>query len=264
MSTKEFCRSAGTALISATALMIPQAAIAQSAPGGADSDAEYEIMVGGAVLFTESPFEGEGTLSNPIPLVRAKFGPAYLDGLEAGVTFEAASGPITPYISAFVAARVTPARDRQKLTADAGIRVGISGELGELSGEYRRDITGEFKGEEYQITYAYPINMGSFTLIPSAQINWLDQETANHMYGVTEGQRAKAISKNREVILPVAPITDKATNLGGTITAIYSMGSGVTLIGVLSGTYFDKSIYQSPAIDQKWESTAILGVAYAF
>lgn len=256
--------TAATVLASIAATLAPQAAIAQSASDGAGSDADNEIMIGGGMLFTESPFEGEGTLNNPIPLVRARFGPAYLDGLEAGVTLEAASGPITPYISAFVAGRITPARDRQELTADAGIRVGISSELGELSAEYRRDITGEFKGEEYQITYAYPINMGSFTLVPSAQINWLDQETANHMYGVTEGQRAKAISKNREVILPVAPITDKATNLGGTITAIYSMGSGVTLIGVLSGTYFDKSIYQSPAIDQKWESTAVMGVAYAF
>lgn len=251
-------------LVSIFALLIPHAAIAQNASDGADSDSGNEIMVGGGVLFTESPFEGEGTLSNPLPLVRAKFGPAYLDGLEAGVTFEAASGPITPYISAFVAGRITPARDRQEFTADAGIRVGISGELGDLSAEYRRDITGEFKGEEYQLTYAYPMNMGDFTLVPSAQINWLDQETANHMYGVTEGQRTKAIRKKREVILPVAPITDKATNLGGSITATYSMGSSVTLIGVLSGTYFDKSIHQSAAIDQKWESTAILGIAYSF
>ena len=264
MNTKMPRRTVAPVLASAFALLASHAANAQNTLDGAGSGESNEIMVGTGVLLTESPFEGEGTLSNPIPLIRAQFGPVYIDGLEAGVTFEAASGPITPYISAFVAGRVTPARDRQKFTADAGVRVGVSSVLGELSGEYRRDITGEFKGEEFQLTYAYPINMGDFTLVPSAQINWLDQETANHMYGVTEGQRAKAISKNREVILPVAPITDKATNLGGSITATYSMGSGVTLIGVLSGTYFDKSIHQSPAIDQKWESTAILGIAYSF
>lgn len=246
------------------ALMTATSAAARDASDPDGGERGSRIMVGGGVLLNESPFKGEGTLANPIPLVMAEFGPVYIDGVEAGLTFEPLSGPVVPFVSLFVAGRITPAQDRQEFTADGGVRVGLRGEMGELSAEYRRDITGEFKGSEYQLSYAYPINMGDLTIIPSAQVNWLDKETANHMYGVTAQQRAEAISKKRKVILPVAPITDKATNLGGALTATYSMGGGVTLIGVLSGTYLDKSIHKSPAIDQKWESTAILGLAYSF
>lgn len=264
MKYREFgCIAAGV-LIPLFALMAPQVAKARDAADQGETAEDNRIMVGGGVLLTKSPFKGEGTLANPIPLVSAQFGPAYVDGLEAGFTFEPLDGPVSPFASAFVAGRMTPARDRQEFTADAGIRLGLRGAMGELSGEFRRDITGEFEGSEYQLRYAYPINMGDLTIIPSAQVNWLDKETANHMYGVTAAQRAKAISKKRKVILPVAPITESATNLGGALTATYSMGGGLTLIGVLSGTYLDKSIHESPAIDQKWESTAIIGVAYSF
>lgn len=251
--------------IAAIAIAIPtNIVLAQNANDQASADDGNQIMVGAGMLFTESPFEGEGTLSNPIPLIRAQFGPAYVDALEAGLTYEPVPGPISPFISAFVAGRITPARDRQDFTVDAGIRVGISGELGELSAEYRRDITGEFEGEEFQLRYAYPFDLGALTLVPSAQVNWLNEKTANHMYGVTEAQRERAISKNREVILPVAPITEDATNIGASVTALYSVGGGVTLIGVLSGTYLDEAIHNSPAIYQKWESTAIVGIAYSF
>lgn len=264
MLSKTTRRASACLLLACAMLAVPQAAMAQNPAAQADAGQGGQITIGGGVLLTESPFNGEGTLANPIPIISAQFGPAYIDGLEAGLTFEPLGGPVSPFASAFVAARMTPARDRQDFTADAGVRVGVRGVIGELSGEVRRDITGEFKGTEYQVRYAYPINLGDLTIIPSAQVNWLDKETANHMYGVTAEQRAKAISKGREVILPVAPITEKAMNLGGGLTATYALGGGLTLIGVLKGTYLDKAIYKSPAIDQEWESTAVIGLTYSF
>ncbi|MBD3730570.1 MAG: MipA/OmpV family protein [Sphingomonadales bacterium] len=222
------------------------------------------IMIGAGAVFTETPFKGEDTVANPIPVLSAQFGPAYIEGLEAGLTLEPIKGPISPFASTFVAGRMTTARDRQDFSVDAGIRLGVRGELGELTAEYRHDITGEFDGGEFQLRYSYPIDMGSLRLIPSAQVNWLDQETADRMYGVTAAQRAKAIRKNRPIILPVAPITQAATNFGGSLSAVYALGGGVTLIGTMSGTHLDKSIYQSPAIDQRWECATVLAIAYSF
>lgn len=245
-------------------LMAPQTAMAQTPTNQGDVGKDRLAMVGGGVLLMQSPFKGEGTLANPIPLISAEFGPVYLNGIEAGVQFAPIPGPISPFAAAFVAGRVQTGRDRRDFTVDAGVRVGIRGEIGELTGEYRHDITGEFSGGEFQLRYSYPITMGDFTLIPSAQVNWLDKDTANHMYGVTAANRARAISKKRKVILPVAPIVESATNVGGGLTATYSLGGGVTLIGLLTGTYLDKSIHKSPAIDQKWESSAVLGVTYSF
>ena len=246
------------------ALMMPHGAVAQNPTDQADAAADKQFMVGVGVVQIQSPFKGEGTLVYPAPLISAKFGPAYIEGIEAGLKFQPIPGPISPFASAFVAGRMQTGRDRRDFTVDAGVRVSIGGKFGELTGEYRRDISGEFKGGEFQIRYAYPISMGDFTLTPSAQVNWLDKETANHMYGVTAAQRARAITKQRKVILPVAPILEKARNIGGVLTGTYSVGGGVTLIGVLNSTYLDKPIRNSAAIDKKWESSAILGVTYSF
>ncbi len=270
MSPERTNRRAAKALVPFTAALtmafalLPTAVSAQSNDAANQEGNDNHISVGAGVLFLESPFKGENTLTYPLPLVSIKQGPLYFEALEAGATFDRQTGPVTPSVSAFVAGRTTAARDRQTFTVDAGVRVGLSGDFGELSGEYRRDITGKFNGGEFAVRYAYPINAGKLTLIPSAQINWLDRKTANHMYGVTAGQRAKAIAKNRSVILPVAPITEKAMNLGGSLTGVFAVNDRISLIAVMSGTYLDKSIYKSPAIDQKWESSAIVAVAYRF
>ena len=84
------------------------------------------------------------------------------------------------------------------------------------------------------------------------------------MYGVTAAQRAKMIANKRSVILPVAPITEKALNLGGDISMSVNLSERLLLIGVLSGAYLDKTIHKSPAIDKKWEAQAIMGIAYKF
>ena len=53
-------------------------------------------------------------------------------------------------------------------------------------------------------------------------------------------------------------------NLGGDITATFQISERLTMIGVLAGTYLDKAIHRSAAIDQKWESQAIVGLIYNF
>lgn len=228
-----------------------------------DGDGNH-ISVGAGALMIESPFKGEDTRVMPLPILSIKQGPLYLEGGEAGVELDTPLGDLTPSAQLFVAARNTVARDRQKITADAGARLALSSSLGDLSAEYRHDITGTFDGGEIILRYRLPITIGRVTISPGAQVNFLDRATANHMYGVTAKQRARAIRKGRDVILPVAPITDSAMNLGGDITTTFQISDRLTLIGVLGGTYLDKAIHRSAAIDQKWESQAVLGLIYNF
>ena len=84
------------------------------------------------------------------------------------------------------------------------------------------------------------------------------------MYGVTAAQRTRMIRKDRRVILPVAPITDDALNLGGDISMAVQLSERLTLIALMGATYLDKSIHGSRAIDQKWEAQSGLGVTYTF
>lgn len=229
-----------------------------------EPDNDNRVAIGIGALVQQAPFNSGGAQVFPIPLVSIRQGPFYFEGMEAGVRLESPVGKIIPTINLFVAARGTSGIDRQKVTADAGIRASIASPLGILSGEVRRDITGEFDGSEVIARYSFPISTGRFTVVPALQASWLDRKTANYMYGVTTEQRAKMIARKRDVILPVAPINEKAINLGGDISVNVQLSDRLMMLGILSGTYLDKSIHNSPAIDQKWESQAILGLAYSF
>ena len=236
---------------------------AQESDDGQASDDNY-VSVGIGAMSIESPFKGEDARVLPLPILSIKQGAFYFEGAETGVKLGTSASGLTPSAQAFVAARNTLARDRQKFTADAGARLTLGSKLGDLSAEYRHDITGTFDGGEFSLRYQLPINLGRFTLSPAAQVNFLDQATANHMYGVTAKQRARAIRKGRDVILPVAPIADSATNFGTDLTATYRISDKLTLIGVFANTYLDKAIRRSPAIDRKCESQAIVGLTYSF
>ncbi len=231
-------------------------------PEQAESDNHIAIGVG--ALLQKAPFNGSKTEAFPLPLISIKQGAYYFEAAETGLHFEKGLDGITPSIDLFISARGTSGQDREKITADAGARVSIATKLGIFSGEFRHDLTDKFKGSEIIGRYSYPISTGRFTITPALQASWLDRRTANYMYGVTAAQRSKMIANRRSVILPVAPITEKALNLGGDISMSVQMSERVMLIGVLSGAYLDKTIHKSVAIDQKWESQAIMGIAYKF
>jgi outer membrane protein len=249
--------------ITAIATFNAAPAVAQESGDNHASSDNY-VSVGIGAMSIESPFSGENERVLPLPILSIKQGAFYFEGAETGLKLDTSVSGLTPSVQAFVAARNTVARDRQKFTADAGARLTLGSKLGDLSAEYRHDITGTFDGGEVILRYQLPINLGRFTIRPAAQVNFLDQATANHMYGVTAKQRARAIRKGRDVILPIAPITDSATNFGTDLTATYQISDKLTLIGVFANTYLDRSIRRSPAIDRKSESQAFVGLTYSF
>ena len=229
-----------------------------------DKESGNHITVGVGVLWQEAPFNQANTETFPLPMISIRQGVYYFETAETGVHFEQDFKGIKPSIDLFVAARGTSGQDRQKLTADAGARISLATDFGTLSGAFRHDITGKFNGSEFTARYSVPITTGRFTVTPAVQASWLDTRTANYMYGITAEQRAKMISKRRSVVLPVAPITENAVNLGGDVSMAFQLTERLTIIGVLGGAYLDKSIHRSIAIDKKWECQGILGIAYRF
>jgi MipA family protein len=229
-----------------------------------DDQNENHIAVGVGFLEQHTPFNSASTQISPMPLISIKQGAYYFEGAETGLHLEKDPGGITPSVDLFVAARSPRGQDREKLSVDAGVRISLDTKLGTLSGEFRHDATDKFNGSEIIGRYSYPVAIGRSTITPSVQASWLDQKAANYMYGVTAAQRARMISKKRRVILPVAPITDEALNLGGDISMAVRLTKRLTLIAVVGATYLDKSIYRSAAIDQKWEAQSGLGLTYKF
>jgi MipA family protein len=229
-----------------------------------DDQNKNHIAVGVGFLEQHTPFNSASTQISPMPLISIKQGAYYFEGAETGVHLDKKLGGITPSLDLFVAARSPRGQDREKLTVDAGVRISLDTKLGTLSGEFRHDVTDKFNGSEIIARYSYPLSTGRFTITPSVQVSWLDQKAANYMYGVTAAQRARMIRKTRRVILPVAPITDEALNLGGDISMAVQLTKRLTLIAVVGATYLDKSIHRSAAIDQKWEAQSGLGLTYKF
>jgi outer membrane scaffolding protein for murein synthesis (MipA/OmpV family) len=237
------------------------AAHAQENDEGADAN---HIAVGVGLLLQKSPFNSSEVQALPLPMISVKQGAFYVETAEAGIRLNDTFGSVSPSIGLFVAARSPSGQDREKLTADAGGRISLATKFGTLSGEIRHDISGKFDGCEMGLRYSYPISTGKLTITPSVQASWLDRKTANYMYGVTSAQRAKMIEKKRSVILPVAPITEDAHNLGADISMALQLSDRLMLIGIVGGTYLDKSIHRSPAIDQKWDAQAVMGISYRF
>ncbi len=251
-----------TSLLAALAVISPVSIV--YAQDNDDTQNENHIVVGAGVVSQHSPFNSASARTLPIPFISIKQGAFYVEGLETGFRLEKDLDGITPSVDLFVAARSPQGRDREKLSADAGARISFDTKLGKLSGEFRHDITDKFNGSEIIARYSVPFSIGNFTFTPAVQANWLDQKAANYMYGVTAAQRARMIRKKRGVILPVAPITDEALNLGGDISMAVQLSERLTLIALVGGAYLDKSIQKSAAVEQKWEAQSALGMTYRF
>lgn len=255
-----FFRPVCSLVAASAACLISAAATAQSAEPAGDN----HVAVGLGVLLDRAPFNGDTTQIYPIPLISLKQGAFYIETTEMGLARAVGTGMVEVGGELFVAARNRSGRDRAKLTVDGGARLWVSTPAGRFSGEVRHDITGTFGGTELIARYSYPIEIGKLTITPAAQLNWMDRRSANYLYGITAEQRAKMIANHRAVVLPVAPITRHATNLGGDLTFAYVIGDHWSVLGVASGSYLGKPIRRSPAIGQEWQSSIVAGVAYRF
>ncbi|MFN2098727.1 MipA/OmpV family protein [Altererythrobacter sp. MF3-039] len=249
-----------------TATMCAYCAFALSGPAKAEGKAENDdhISVGVGAVMVEDPFIDSDTQAYPFPYLSVRQDAFYIEGEEIGLTFDKKLGDIKPSIELFGAARIRDGRDREKVTADAGARLSLETDFGTLSAEYRRDITDTFNGGEAIARYSLPISMGRLTVTPALQATWMDRKTTNYLYGITAAQQEKMIDEGRDVILPLSQIDDDALNLGGDLTITFALNDHLTAFSALSGTYLDKSIRNSAAIDQDWEANAAFGLTYTF
>ncbi len=250
-----YLAAALTAVLSQSALHAQERAADQN---------ENHIAVGVAFVDQHTPFKGNSTQPLVIPVISIRQGAFYFEGAETGVHLATSLDEITPSLDLFVAARSPWGRDRTKVTADGGARLSLQTGLGTLSGEFRHDLTDTFNGSEVIARYSYTWSAKRFSITPAVQASWLDRKAANYMYGITAAQRARMIRKGRSFVLPVAPITHDALNLGGDLTMALQLNERLTLNAVIGGAYLDKSIRRSAAIDQKWEAQSGLGLTYRF
>jgi outer membrane scaffolding protein for murein synthesis (MipA/OmpV family) len=226
---------------------------------------EDRVVIGAGALTYRSPFEGEGASVFPIPIIVARRGAFYVDGLEAGASWAPKiGGAYALSFDAFVAARALPGETREQVTADAGVRVSLTGPVGALSIDYRRDVSGEFDGGEAIARYEVPFAMGRFTVIPGLQAAWQDRATANHMYGVSLEQHDEMIADGVRSPLPVYEVREGAVNLGADLTVLWQVNERLVAIAQISGAYLGDSVRENPGLRDEFEAQTLIGFGYSF
>lgn len=239
--------------VAATLLLSPSLAFA--------SDEQDRLVIGAGALAYRSPFEGEGVSVFPIPIIVARRGAFYVDGLEAGATWTAPRGFT---VNAFLAARALPGENREQVTADAGVRASLTGVAGTVSIDYRRDISGEFEGGEVTARYEVEMPVGGVTVTPGLQVAWQDRATANHMYGVSAEQRREMIEDGVSHPLPVFEVREGGVNIGADLTVLWPVSDRIVAIAYVSGAYLGESVRENPGLRDDFEVQTLIGFGYSF
>ncbi|WP_439471128.1 MipA/OmpV family protein [Brevundimonas sp.] len=235
------------------------------AHAGALAGDEDPLVIGAGALAYRSPFEGEGVSVFSIPIIVARRGAFYVDGLEAGATWAPPStGAYSVTVDGFIAARALPGENREQVTADAGVRVSLEGPVGTVSVDYRRDISGEFEGGEATARYEIALPVGAVRVTPGAQVVWQDRATANHMYGVSPKQRREMIEDGVATPLPVFEIREGGVSLGADLKVLWPVTDRLVAIAYVSGAYLGDSVRENPGLRDDFEVQTLAGFGYRF
>ncbi len=248
------------------AALLPTSALAAALFGDTDPNAQDHSVIGAGVLVYQSPFRGEGTTVQPIPLISISKGDFYMESLEAGIKRPFAVDPdCIPSVQFFVSARNLAGEDRDNLTMDAGVRLNVDTDYGKLSVDYRHDVSGEFDGGEWTARYEISGAVGPVQVSGGMQANWQEQATANHMYGVDANLRQAKIQRHPSNPTFAAYEIDRAaTNLSVDMTLVMPVADRLVAIGYVSSSYLGESIRQNPWMKRDVETFGVIGLAYRF
>lgn len=228
--------------------------------------------VGALGMAYYSPFEAERTGDDgdtklhyqAVPYVSYRGERFYIEGPGLGYRFiKQTDAPVQFQFDVVASARMLPGDSRTKVTADAGLKLGVEGSFGFLNVTGLRDVTGTHDGYEVKATYGYSFSGEKYSFTPSVSAIWQDKNLSNHMWGVTQKQQDKMI-KDDKPVLPVFALTESVVNFSADMVFTYRMTDSVSLIAFGSGTYLDKKVRANPGIDKKFEATLGLGVGYSF
>ncbi|WP_372393370.1 MipA/OmpV family protein [Xanthomonas sp. NCPPB 3582] len=255
---------------------LPATAIAQTTPQTDPALSEqgpYRWGIGFGAVALDSPFAGEGTRINPIPLVlfegqrfffRGISGGAHLVngdsfGLDAIVALRL-DGVDAKDLGAAELAR--NGIDRALLEdRDHGVDVGLAGVwrvgAGELELTAKGDVTGTSDGYELTARYGYAIDIGRGQLTPSISVSHLSKDLANYYYGTRDAEVARGV-------VDYAPGSATVTSVG--LTYLRPIGQRWQLLTRLQYSVLPGALSDSPLLepDRDGVGSVLVGVSWGF
>jgi outer membrane protein len=252
--------------------------VEDSGPGGPDGPGgpggpPQGWALGIGAIAQDSPFAGEGSRVQPIPLISYQGERFFFQGLTAGWKF---LGSETLELAAITKLRLDGfdiddlgKRElaangldfRQLEDRDDSLDVGVSGKwsgrAGELQMELLADVTDTSGGQEFSLQYGYPLNFGPTMVTPAVGVTWLSEDTANYYYGTlpTEVARGAINYQPGAVTIP---------HVG--VDFMHFLSEKWTMIAFLRYSFLPDELQDSPLLEPDSSGTAqvLIGVQRAF
>jgi MipA family protein len=206
------------------------------------------LTIGAGISDVDPAYDGYHRRIDPFPLISYRYGRFFVAGTSAGVV---ASENEVYNLSVVLVPQLTRLKTNaspelqgltpRQWTIDGGVRLAVNQPWGNTSLAALHDILDRSDGTEIKFDYSYPIPVGTGHLSPGVGLTWESAAQTNYYYGVTPAEA-----------LPTRPAYSPGSALNPSARLHYSLplSEGWTFGAEVSYTHFDRSIRDSPLIDQ--------------
>ena len=249
---------------------LPLAALAQEDGDGPPGGRPPVWSVGLGAMIKDSPYAGEGTDVQPIPLVSYEGERFYFRGISAGWRlidadeFELSALAKLRFDGFKVddLGRGELARNgldyRLLEDRDMGLDLGLGmtwkGRGGELELEFLADATATSKGQEVSLEYGYPIEVGRGQLTPTIGVTWQSEDLANYYYGTFDEEVARGV-------VVYKPGSATIPHVG--VQYFRPFGANWSMIGFLRYSTLPDKISDSPLLESDTDDATSLFIGFA-
>lgn len=229
--------------------------------------------VGMAGLFKDSPYAGEGTDAQPIPLLTYNGERFYFRGITAGWNLFSNESFEVSAIAKFrfdgfdvkdlgQAELARNGIDYQLLEdrdfgLDAGIGMTWRGAVGEIELELLSDVTDASGGQEINLQYGYPLSWGKNMITPTIGATWLSKDMANYYYGTLDTEVARGVVNYK-------PGATSIIHIG--VNYFRPLGDKWSVMAMFKYSILPDKISDSPLIEADTDSSmsVLIGVSRSF
>jgi len=218
--------------------------------------------LGGGLRIGTSPYAGDEVFVDLVPLYLYEGRFLYAHGTEFGAhlfrndTFSV--GALARYrfthLDPDESEQLAGLEERDQ-TVDGGVAIQWRGAWGEIEGDWVTDLRDRHEGEEFNLTYRYRWEVGSWMLSPFVGLTFQNDDLTGYYYGVSEAEA----TDTRPAYDP-----GNARNFSFGLNLWYQLTDHIFLFGNTGFETLGSSIQDSPIVEEDVLTTAFVGAGYLF
>lgn len=248
-------------------LSLAQTAMAQSLPS---ERPPYELGIGLGVSASDSPYAGEGTRINPLPLILFEGDRFFFRGNSGGVHLFKGEAFNLDAIAALrmdgidkkdfgTAELALNGIDRALLedrddSLDLGLSANWAGSAGEFEFTAKADVTGASEGYELSARYGYDFRVWGGHLTPSISVSHLSKDMANYYYGTLDEEVARGVVDYKPDAVTIPTVG---------ITYVRPIGEAWTFMGRVEYSALPNEITDSPLLERDTDGVGTIMIGFS-